>query len=692
MLYSGMMDTGPTASQSPRVHGSGRPAHPRRADIQGLRAIAVAAVVLYHLGVPGLSGGYVGVDVFFVVSGFLITGNLLREHARTGRISLPRFWARRVSRLAPPALLVIAATTLATAAWAPPLIWRSTLADAVASTVGVANVVFARRGTDYLSTDTPSVFQHFWSLGVEEQFYAALPIVMAVLLATAGRRRLTAVVGVATAASFGLCLWLVTVSQPWAFFTLPSRAWELGVGALLACLGTRAALPAGWVSRTGGWVGLGGILAAVAVFDESTGFPGAATLVPVVATALVLAAGSPRAIAPTLAAPTAPSASTATALLARRPLTAVGDASYPLYLWHWPLLIVPTAALGRDLRPLELVGACLLTVALSVVTHLTLERRAIPRLAGWRPRTSVLGGVVAAVGVVALSATALSTPVLSTDRPVGDPTVAEVLAGPVATPFVPRDMTPALADVDGSLPALYDGDCHVDYDVDVSPGCTFGAPGGSTTALVGDSHAAQWFTPLAARATRLGDELIVHTKRSCPVVDLGVRHPVGAGEFTACRDWGADVLSRLQADPVDTVVVSHAVSGYRDLATEPDDFDADWEAALAGFIDALPETTRVIVVGDTPRWPDRPAVCVSAHLDDVAACALPTSSLVDPGAERADRAGALDAGASWQATTDWMCTDMCSPVVWNHLAYRDTNHVTDEFARRLAPRLDALLD
>ncbi|WP_082489985.1 acyltransferase family protein [Frigoribacterium sp. Leaf172] len=686
------MHIGPDASGGRPGGGGAGSTHPRRADIQGLRGIAVTAVVLYHLRVPGLSGGYIGVDVFFVVSGFLVAGNLLREHARAGRISLPRFWARRVSRLAPPALLVIAATTLAVAVWAPPLLWVPALRDAVSSTIGVANIAFARRGTDYLSTDSPSVLQHFWSLGVEEQFYVALPIVMAVTLAIAGRRRLTAVVGVATAASFVLCLWLVTVSQPWAFFTLPSRAWELGVGALLACLGTRAALPAGWVSRAGGWLGLGGILTAVALFDETTVFPGAATLVPVVGTALVLAAGSPRAIAPTPAASTGPSASTATALLARRPLTAVGDASYPLYLWHWPLLIVPAAALGRDLRPLELVGACLLTVALSVGTHLTLERQGIPRLARWRPRTSVLGGVVASAGVVALSATVLSTPVLSTDRPVGDPTVAEVLAGPVATRFVPRDMTPTLADVDGSLPALYDGDCHVDYDVDVSPGCTFGAPGGATTALVGDSHAVQWFSPLAARATRLGDELVTHTKRSCPVVDLDVEHPLGTGDFTDCREWGADVLSRLQADPVDTVVISHAVSGYRDLVAETGDFDADWEAALARFIDALPETSRVIVVGDTPRWPDPPAVCVSAHLDDVGACALPTSALVDPGAEDADRAGALAAGASWQATTDWMCTDLCSPVVWNHLAYRDTNHLTDEFAMRLAPRLDALLD
>ena len=688
MLYSGMMDIDPARPRRSPVGSTGRSAHTRRADIQGLRAVAVVAVILYHVGVPGLAGGYVGVDVFFVVSGFLITGNLLREHARDGRISLPRFWARRVSRLAPPALLVIAATTLAVAAWAPPLLWGSIFRDAVASTVGVANIVFAQRGTDYLSTSSPSVFQHFWSLGVEEQFYIALPIVVTAMLAIGGRRRLTVVVGVATAASFGLCLWLVTVSQPWAFFSLPSRAWELGVGALLACLGTRAALPAGWLSLTGGWLGLGGIVASITVFDATTGFPGAATLVPVVATALVLAAGSPRATTPTPAGWAAP---TATDLLARRLLTAVGDASYPLYLWHWPLLIVPAAALGRDLRPLELAAVGLATVALSVATHLTLERRALPRLARWRPRMSMLSGALAAAAVVSLSATVLADPVLSTERQVGDPTVAEVLSGPVTTPFVPSDMTPTLAGVDASLPDLYDGDCHVDYDVDVSPGCTFGTPGGETTALVGDSHAAQWFSPLASRATGLGDELIVHTKRSCPVVDLAVKHPTSTGEFTACRHWAADVLSRLQADPVDTVVISHAVSGYRTLVAEPDDFDADWQAALTRFIDALPETTRVIVVDDTPRWPDPPAVCVSAHLDDVGACILPTSTLVDAGLQNADREGALAAGASWQATTDWMCTDVCSPVVWNNLAYRDTNHVTDEFAARLAPRLDALL-
>jgi peptidoglycan/LPS O-acetylase OafA/YrhL len=678
----------------PRGPSGAKAAHPRRADIQGLRAIAVVAVLLYHFGVPGLSGGYVGVDVFFVVSGFLITGNLLREHARTGRVSLARFWSRRVARLAPPALLVIAATAAACVVFMPPLLWRSTAREALLATLGVANIDFARSGTRYLSASEPSVFQHFWSLGVEEQFYLVWPLALVAVLAVAGRRLLAVALGVATAVSFVLCLWLVTVSQPWAFFSLPSRAWELGAGALLAVVAGRlggvplhrGAPRAGHAPRlvatVTGWLGLAVIASAVVLLDESTVFPGAAALLPVLGTAAVIAAGSV----------TAGRLPTVSSVLSWRPLTRVGDVSYPLYLWHWPLLVVPALALGRDLRPIEVVVAAVAAAGLAVLTHITLEKRLTPRLATRRPRTIAVAGLTSATLVVALSGAALANPVLATDVVLAAPTADDVRAGPVAATVVPADLSPGLAEVDESIPTIYADGCHADYQVVAALGCSFGGPDGPTTALVGDSHAAQWFTPMRDRVERRGEELVVHTKLACPVVELVLAHPHAVRDYTECASWRDDVVATLVESPVDTVVVSHAVGGYRLLTRSPDDFEREWAAGLERFVDALPDSTRVVVLGDGPRWPERPALCLSTHLDDVAGCLAPVDALVDDGATTADRAGAEGSGASYLPTLDWMCTETCSPVVWNSLANRDTNHLTDDFARVLGPRLDEELD
>ncbi|GAA0966556.1 acyltransferase family protein [Frigoribacterium faeni] len=675
-------------------HPSSRASGPslRRRDIQGLRAVAVLAVLLFHLGVPGLGGGYVGVDVFFVVSGFLITGNLLREHARHGRVSLARFWARRVARLAPPAVLVVVATIAACAVWMPPLLRPSTARDAVLATFGVANIDFARVGTHYLSSSEPSVFQHFWSLGVEEQFYLLWPVALVLTLAIAGRRLLGVVLGVATTASFALCLWLVTVSQPWAFFSLPSRAWELGVGALLAVAAGRLADLPRVAASVLGWLGLGAIAVAVVAFDESTVFPGAAALLPVLGTAAVIAAGTGTGVRRDAMGRGAVGSGAVDRLLSWRPLTRIGDVSYPLYLWHWPLLIIPALALERDLRPMELAAVAIASCALAALTHVTLERRLTPRLARRRPLTMAVAGLAAAAVVVGLASAALTNPVLATDAVVKAPTVDDVRAGPDATSVVPSNLAPSLADVGGSIPPIYGDGCHADYQVVEAIGCSFGDPAGPTTALLGDSHAAHWFSPLRERAERRGEELVVHTKLTCPVVDITLAHPHAARDYTECRRWRDDVVATLNESPVDTVVVSHAVGGYRLLTRTPDDFEREWTAAIERLVDALPDSTRVVVLGDTPRWPERPALCLSIHLDDAGACSAPIESLVDDGAQAADRAGAGRAGATWVPTIDWMCTETCSPVIWNALGYRDTNHLTDDFARVLGPRLDEALD
>ena len=343
-----------------------------RPDLEGLRAVAVILVLLYHAQVPWVSGGYVGVDVFFVLSGFLITGLLARELAATGRVDLPAFYARRARRLLPAASVTLLVTMVASALVLPPLRVPDVAGDTVAAAFYVSNMRFAIQATDYLgSALPPSPVLHFWSLGVEEQFYLFWPALLLFASGVAfrarrvsdGLRRLAIILAITFVLSLAISLWLTDVAQPWAFFSLPARAWELALGALLA-------LPAAgrWVpARAAPWLGWAGVVMVVLsglVLDEATKFPGVAALLPTMGSALVIAAGlraaglSPDAQAtaasPDAQADASPDAqadapprrnlrrfAVPAAVLGLAPLRFFGRISYSLYLWHWPILRCP---------------------------------------------------------------------------------------------------------------------------------------------------------------------------------------------------------------------------------------------------------------------------------------------------------------------------------------------------------------
>ncbi len=645
-----------------------------RPDIQGLRAVAVAAVVLDHASIPFVRGGYVGVDVFFVISGFLISSHLLAQLETHGRIRFASFYARRARRILPASLVVLVLSIVGAFVWVPPLLRTQVLSDAVATALYVPNYAFAVRGTDYLAESTPSVFQHYWSLGVEEQFYLLWPALLGLVwLLSRSRVAIGVVLGVLVSASFAACVYESFHEQPWAFFPLWTRAWELGLGGLVALVlrRRRAVLPP-LTAAVCGWLGLTGIVAASVLFTADTLFPGYAVALPVVATALVILAGGTA----TRWGPTP--------LLGMRPFQFVGLISYSLYLVHWPMLVLAQAAVGYY-TPLPvwataLLGAAAVPIAWLLYRLVEDPARRAPLFARARPRRSLLaalGGALAAaaLAVAGIAGTALVP--LATDRAVAS-TVPT--SPPRATPFVPANLTPTLRAADDDNPSLYDDGCEVGYTPSVPHPCTYGAQGRPRIVLFGDSHAAQWFPALQKVVDERGYQLETQTKSACASVDT--RLEWANAPYVSCDKWRRNVIAQVRANPPALVILANYTDP--DFA-DPRDTTGQWERGLESTIRQLSDVTRVVVIADTPDLRNSPTVCLSAHLDSADACGRPASFALDAPGRPAERAAADRTGVPLLDLTGYFCSaDECPAIIGNTLVYRDSHHVSATYSAELA--------
>ncbi len=644
----------------------------RRADIQGLRAVAIVLVLVYHAGAPFLPGGYVGVDVFFVISGFLITGHLLRELDRSGRVSFAAFYARRVRRILPAALVVAVATMIAALIVLPPIRVIEVLRDAIATVLFVPNLWFAANATDYLADAAPSPFQHYWSLGVEEQFYLLWPALLALCaLLARGRRMLIAVIAVVAVGSLVASQLTLGSSETWAFFSLHTRAWEFAAGGLVAALPALDRVPAA-VRGALGWAGLAAVVLAGVTYSEATPFPGLAALVPVLGTALVIAAG------------TAPVHWGAEAVLAPRVMQTLGLLSYSLYLVHWPIVNLAESAWGG----LSFLAGALLTLAgvpIAWLLHRFVERPFLTgdRLTHARPRTylGAAAGSTAVATALALTLTAgVSSGALSSSR-------TDAVVEGQATPFVPRDLNPSLADASADKADIYDDDCHAHWTASTFEDCRFGDVGADTVvALFGDSHAANWFPPLDRLGEQHGFELRTFTKASCPAADVLKYRDGGPDE--ECEAWRDAVLAELAAHPPKVVVIGDYALG--ELAPGADE-RAEWEAGVAATVSALGAHSEVVVMADTPRFPDKAAECLSDNLDDALKCDLPVERAVDVETNAVTERATSGSGGTFLDLTDRICPDTCPRILGDLLVYRDKHHLTVAFSETLAPDLWAAL-
>ena len=686
----------------------------RRADIEGLRAIAVLAVLLFHAGVPGLEGGYVGVDVFFVVSGYLITSLLVAEKESSGLISLASFYSRRVRRLLPVSAFVAVSTLVASYFWLEPLRFRSLANDVLGVATFSSNFVFARRGADYLqSTLPPSPLQHYWSLAVEEQFYVVWPILIAILCIGASatsRVNIRARVGITSAVvavvSFVLCMRMMDSSQPWAFFSPHTRAFELAIGALVAVIPVATAKWFRTFSTSLAWCGLLGIIVCVVQFNDRTRFPGPWAIVPVILTALVLRGGNASSWAPV-------------ALLNLSPFQWLGSRSYSAYLWHWPILIVVAAGFNRELTVAEGIVCIAIALGLSEFSYRLVEnplRRniAIRGLRAAAMATAVMA-LVAGAGVLArnnppsiatgpdattptlignstvpggVATTSTLVPTAPTLPPRGTP--LQALIDAVKMTGLPGNLTPGLQSAVSDKPIIYRNGCHATFSTLRPKKCEFGDLTSSVVVgLYGDSHAAQWFSALEKVAIKRRWKLITYTKSGCPPADIPTYSSVLGKVYPECGPWRKNVLDQMVIDGVKVVFVAH-FDRLLSASTRKPMWQKEWREGLRGTFAALEgRGIKPILVQDTP-YPGRDVpTCLSRSYTNVQLCSPGMS-----GAYRDDMQQMLvdfdREGKHVLWVKNWFCTTTaCPTVVGNVLVYRDNNHITVTYSSLIAPLLDA---
>ncbi|TKV57669.1 acyltransferase [Nakamurella flava] len=673
-----------------------------RPDIEGLRAIAVLLVVLYHAGVPGLSGGYVGVDVFFVISGYLITTHLLPGLLAGRGIGLGTFYARRIRRLLPLASMVVVTTVVVTWWLLSALQARQVGIDALWAAVFAVNIHLALTGVDYQANQDPSPLQHFWSLAVEEQFYLFWPLLLLAVVTLAVRTRRiparTAAFGlivVIVLGSLGYSVYLTAAEPTYAYFLTTTRAWELGVGALVA-------IAAPWLARIGplqsapvAGTGLAMIALAAVWFTEATPFPGAAALLPVVGTAVVIVAGLAR------------THRVESLLFDRSPVQALGRLSYGWYLWHWPVLILGEMYLQRSLRLPEALALVAIALWMAMCSSIAVETplRTYPALVASTARSLRFGLVLVLISALTGACAAYVAPRLmglgAQAATVTAP--ADVLSAVVAgqaTTALPANLTPDLLEAADDKPDLNAADgisCMVGLltaDLSSEPGgsCVAGGTedGDTTVVLAGDSHAYHWIPALREIAVDRGWRLVSLTKSGCSLYDVTMVNTQLKREYTECTEWRTKVFERIEQEKPALVITSGAIFSERE-----GDFAQRWVEGVGSTVGRLTAAgVPTVVLEDIPYPRKDVPKCVAQNPTDIAeSCGLTVSeAMSDPERRAGTATAAAAAGATVVDPQPWFCgPERCPVVVGQYLLYSDNSHMTATYSRALVPLLAAQL-
>lgn len=670
-----------------------------RPDIQGLRAIAVTLVVIYHLFPSRLTGGFVGVDVFFVISGFLITSHLIKAPPQKPA-EFGRFWIRRIKRLLPASILVLVSTIAAIRVLAPEAFWRDNLSQAVASAFYGQNWMLIATSVDYLAEDNaPTAVQHFWSLSVEEQFYLFWPLCIAALWWLAKRIKFTprrmVLLGVAgiVVVSATYSVYLTSVEPGVAYFSTFTRAWELALGGIVALVpNPTTRFSSSRVAGSLSWIGVVAMIFAGVYFTGATPFPSLYAAIPTVGTAVVIWVAATGRFSPFT-------------LLASRPSMFLGDHSYSIYLWHWPLIVIVPFVSGT-LGALDLMAIALATLLLSMVTKkyvedgfrrtLDVSRLVTPvrfMVTGMAVVSFLAGSLVLGLNEREDSAELALQQALASGGPcVGGAALDELDGSCAYNPSAELLLSPALAKTDKS--AAYADGCWSGEPFDEKPTCTYGK-GRTKVALVGNSHAGHWLPALQQMADAKGWTITTYLVSRCNPTDAMLKFDADVKSI-GCHEYGKWVQEQTGRGQYDLIITSERQS----VPVVGESFKSTEKAAIDGYRSYLAswadQATPIIVIRDTPypgntlkNIPD----CVSVAKDANAECSGTRESWhwMDPLASAAEEMKRRNVRVL--DPTEYFCpSDVCPAVIGETVVYFDASHITATYARSLAPALSKDID
>ena len=665
-----------------------------RPEIQALRALAVLGVLLFHLWPNRLPGGFVGVDVFFVVSGFLITDHLVRDWLSRGRVSLATFWARRARRLIPASLLVLLATLLGVWLFVPDGRWAQFGTEIIASAFYVENWALAVQSVDYMAlSNVKSPVQHFWTLGVEEQFYLLWPLLMVASLALARILRrhtlvtLALAIGFVSAGSLVHSIVSTAIDPSVAYFSTFTRAWEFGAGALLVFILRRHPLPFGGRSAAAAasWGGLVMISSAMVVFTGSTPFPSFTALLPVVGTLLVIGGSTPDS-------PISPAR-----LMTLRPIQFIGDVSYGTYLWHWPMIVLLPYALGTPLGTVPSVIVLFASIGLGWASKRFVEDPIRTRriVSGSKPGWTFVVTLVAMLSVTAaalpMATFRITAPSIPTVGEQPDCYGAAAMLDASCGPAQDVALTAALSSFTVDLPPDDILACERATTAEDYVRCDFGdeQSSGPHVALIGDSHGTRLVEPLRETILAQNGRLSTFLVSGCSMMSTeltGSAWGYEAPYAEQCRSMAERIHEAVARDPtIETVILNNRTRLY----VTPDDSLRPLTAAMVNSTieNFTAVGKRVVVIADPPEMSAVPprnggsAVDCLASATSPVECGLPRpqSQFADPMSEaaKASGAGLID-------IDDLFCTDqVCLPQIGGLVVYSDDNHLTRSFARSL---------
>ncbi|GGL74761.1 acyltransferase [Streptomyces fumigatiscleroticus] len=671
--HSSRADHRPTADKAERLRKY-------RPDIQGLRAVAIMMVVSMHCGILDIHGG---VDVSFVLSGFLIGGQLFAEIDKTGKVSLTKFWARRFRRLTPPMAIVIVGTAVLAWVYGSPLKFRAFMEDGLGASLSFLNWRLVETGTDYFANDgSQSPYQHFWSLGIEEQFYVAAPVLLVVTVWISRKifrnRALVALFLMAVIAGSFYLGWSKTAeNQPLAYFSTHTRIWEITCGVLLALAAPLVSRMNTGLAAVISWLGLGTVLVTAMLISEETPLPGYAVAGPVLGALMVIAGGcaNPR--------------FGAERLLDNPVLDFVGNVSYGWYLAHWPLLVLWPSITDREFTYQDRLRIAVFSFLFAVVLHYAVERRFkqnVKLVA--RPWRGVFTGGFTTAGTAGAMVLATIIPLnLATSS---SSTVAVGYSGQASVEeSVYR--TELSAAVQSALRDTPENSakrgCIDNFDVktfEMRDGCVVGDPKGTKTlVLMGDSHAWQWNDVYHEIGKELGVRVVTMAKGGCSPQIYHIIYPGVNREYTECDSWRESAFAELEKIKPDVLVIA-------DRARQ----EANRSGAEASFKVFKETGAKLVYMTDTPQPGQNVPDCLATHIDNTSLCNRKQWQALEYSDFRAmEREVAEKYGADIIDTTPAFCAaDVCPAVIGDQVVYFDNSHITSSYSKTLKPFLKPALE